>query len=110
MSLDDYRDLLDISDATYEKDKKKLEKIWSITEKQFLNKLKTGKVPEALDYIVPSIVVKRYNRLGYEGVTQHSQSEESIQYNQDDFSDYQSEIDDYLEENSLVRKRKVSFI
>ncbi|EOD83677.1 phage head-tail connector protein [Enterococcus faecalis] len=106
----EYRVLLDISDDTYKKDKEKIIKIWDITEKQLLVKLKTDEIPEKLDYIVPSIVVKRYNRLGFEGMEQHSQSEETISYNLDDFGEFQDEINDYLEEQGLIRKRKVSFL
>ncbi|EKL7554211.1 phage head-tail connector protein [Enterococcus faecalis] len=110
MFLPEYRVLLDISDDTYKKDKEKITKIWDITEKQLLAKLKTDEIPEKLDYIVPSIVVKRYNRLGFEGMEQHSQSEETISYNLDDFGEFQDEINDYLEEQGLIRKRKVSFL
>ncbi|WP_138218592.1 phage head-tail connector protein [Enterococcus faecalis] len=110
MFLSEYRVLLDISDDTYKKDKEKIIKIWDITEKQLLVKLKTDEIPEKLDYIVPSIVVKRYNRLGFEGMEQHSQSEETISYNLDDFGEFQAEINDYLEEQGLIRKRKVSFL
>ena len=110
MTLSDYRVLLDISEDTYEKDKAKIIKIWDITEKQLRVKLKADKIPEKLDYIVPSIVVKRYNRLGFEGMEQHSQSEETISYNLDDFGEFQDEINDYLEEQGLIRKRKVSFL
>ncbi|ERT24197.1 hypothetical protein O996_02644 [Enterococcus faecalis BM4654] len=106
----EYRVLLDISDDTYKKDEEKIIKIWDITEKQLLVKLKTDEIPEKLDYIVPSIVVKRYNRLGFEGMEQHSQSEETISYNLDDFGEFQDEINDYLEEQGLIRKRKVSFL
>ena len=110
MTLSDYRVLLDISEDTYEKDKAKIIKIWDITEKQLRVKLKADKIPEKLDFIVPSIVVKRYNRLGFEGMEQHSQSEETISYNLDDFGEFQDEINDYLEEQGLIRKRKVSFL
>ncbi|EGO2799404.1 phage head-tail connector protein [Enterococcus faecalis] len=110
MFRSEYRVLLDISDDTYKKDKEKIIKIWDITEKQLLVKLKTDEIPEKLDYIVPSIVVKRYNRLGFEGMEQHSQSEETISYNLDDFGEFQDEINDYLEEQGLIRKRKVSFL
>ncbi len=110
MFLSEYRVLLDISDDTYKKDKEKIIKIWDITEKQLLVKLKTDEIPEKLDYIVPSIVVKRYNRLGFEGMEQHSQSEETISYNLDDFGEFQDEINGYLEEQGLIRKRKVSFL
>ncbi|HBC4463668.1 TPA: phage head-tail connector protein [Enterococcus faecalis] len=110
MFCSEYRVLLDISDDTYKKDKEKIIKIWDITEKQLLVKLKTDEIPEKLDYIVPSIVVKRYNRLGFEGMEQHSQSEETISYNLDDFGEFQDEINDYLEEQGLIRKRKVSFL
>ncbi|MGM0336169.1 phage head-tail connector protein [Enterococcus sp. AZ008] len=110
MFRSEYRVLLDISDDTYKKDKEKIIKIWDITEKQLLVKLKTDEIPEKLDYIVPSIVVKRYNRLGFEGMEQHSQSEETISYNLDDFGEFQDEINGYLEEQGLIRKRKVSFL
>lgn len=110
MFRSEYRVLLDISDDTYKKDKEKIIKIWDITEKQLLVKLKTDKIPEKLDYIVPSIVVKRYNRLGFEGMEKHSQSEETISYKLDDFGEFQDEINDYLEEQGLIRKRKVSFL
>ena len=35
---------------------------------------------------------------------------ETISYNLDDFGEFQDEINDYLEEQGLIRKRKVSFL
>ncbi|MBA5254919.1 phage head-tail connector protein [Enterococcus hirae] len=110
MNLNDFRLLLDISEETFNKDKEKIRKIIEMTEKQLLIKLKADEIPDELDYIVSAVVVKRYNRLGFEGMEQHSQSEETISYNLDDFGEFQTEINDYLEEKGLTRKRKVSFL
>ena len=85
-------------------------------EKHLLGKLKLVnksivEVPEELDYIVEEIAIRRYNRIGTEGMRSESVEGHNVTfYDLDqDFVPYQDVIDDYKEDSSDGRGR-VMFI
>ncbi len=53
-------------------------------------------VPEQLGYIVREVAIKRYNRIGSEGVASHTVEGESMSWNEDDFEPYEADINAYL--------------
>ena len=53
-------------------------------------------VPEQLGYIVREVAIKRYNRIGSEGVSSHTVEGESQSWNEDDFEPFEADIDAYL--------------
>ena len=57
-------------------------------------------VPEALRYIIEEVAVKRYNRIGAEGMDSESVDGRSSSYQSNDFDEYLSILDDYYSENS----------
>lgn len=84
--------------------------------KHLLSKLKRvnksiTEVPDELDYIIEEIAIRRYNRIGTEGMRSESVEGHNVTfYDLDqDFVPYQDVIDDYKEDDSLGRG-KVLFI
>lgn len=53
-------------------------------------------VPEQLGYIVREVAIKRYNRIGSEGVASHTVEGESQSWNEDDFEPFEADINAYL--------------
>ena len=53
-------------------------------------------VPEQLGYIVREVAVRRYNRIGSEGVSSHTVEGESMSWNEDDFEPFEADINAYL--------------
>ena len=64
-----------------------------------LGLLPSESVPDALDYIVRGVCIKRYNRLANEGMTAYTQEGESITYNANDFDEYLDDIDKWKDDN-----------
>ena len=108
LSLANVKTLLDIKGS--ERDEQ-LQLIMDMVEKQLLRKLPgETAVPAVLDYIVTEVTIIRFNRLGSEGMTQHSQEGLAITYQTDDFAPYTSDINGYLEPSSQARRGKVRFL
>ncbi|MDN6397677.1 MAG: phage head-tail connector protein [Alkalibacterium sp.] len=66
-------------------------------------------VPEELSFIVLELVIARFNRIGSEGLKQHSVEGESSTYS-DDFSAYDSVIAQYIESQSNSKIGTVKFL
>ena len=56
-------------------------------------------VPYELSYIPLQVEVKRFNRLKNEGMTSFTQEGESITFNDNDFDEFASDIDDWKKNN-----------
>ncbi|EZT61885.1 phage head-tail connector protein [Staphylococcus aureus] len=72
------------------------------TESRLLSKLPFNlkEVPENLSFIVEEVAVKRYNRIGSEGMTTESVEGRTNTFQANDFDEYQSTIDElYPKEN-----------
>jgi len=67
-------------------------------------------IPDALSYIVPEYVIKRYNRVGSEGYKTHTVEGESISFEDDDFSEFEDAIAEWLESQKISAKGKVRFL
>jgi hypothetical protein len=66
-------------------------------------------VPEQLGYIVREVAVRRYNRIGSEGVASHTVEGESMSWNEDDFEPFEADINAYLAANHAGRL-KIQFL
>ncbi|ELC1185833.1 phage head-tail connector protein [Listeria monocytogenes] len=86
--------------------------IKELTEKRLKAMLREETIPPQLDYIVTDVTLKRYNRIGNEGMSSYSQEGLSFSFPDSDFKEYVIEINYHLEmsENSLVKKGKVNFL
>lgn len=101
-TLDNVKLLLSINDNVQDK---LLNRIIDNTEKRLVSllPLETEEVPERLEYIVEEVAVKRFNRVGAEGMTQESVDGRSNTFQANDFDEYMDVIDQYTPRNSDKR-------
>lgn len=96
--------LLDVDDETFEILKPAISQLISLTESELKGLLNSEllvkdeegtKVPQDLNYIVIQVVLKRFVRIGKEGLQGYSQSGQTYTFptNKSDFDEYQSVID-----------------
>lgn len=67
-------------------------------------------VPESLNYVVTEVSVKRFNRIGSEGITSHTVEGESMSFTDDDFTEFAGDIQAYLDSVAAAKKGKVRFL
>lgn len=69
-------------------------------------------IPEELAYITEEIVIRRYNRIGSEGMKSDSAEGHTVTYYdlKDEFVPYQDIIDGYKVEETTVKRGRVMFI
>lgn len=67
-------------------------------------------VPESLGYVVTEVSVKRFNRIGSEGLTSHTVEGESLSFTDDDFAEFADDIQAYLDSVAEAKKGKVRFL
>lgn len=65
--------------------------------------------PESLEYIVVDVSVRRFNRIGSEGMTSHTVEGESISFSDSDFAGFEDDIQAYLDTQSESTRGRVRF-
>ena len=65
-------------------------------------------VPSYFDYIIYEVTLKRFNRIGNEGMQSYSQEGLSMAFPDSDFSEYQDSIDEYRrkDEEAFYKPKK----
>lgn len=109
MSLQDVKTLLGIHDNSRDD---LLNLIIQNAETQLLGRLQVTdvpviEVPPSLQYIIPELVVRRYNRIGSEGMSSESVEGHSVTYQDNDFLPYEFEIDRFL---NTIRRPKTGVV
>ena len=66
--------------------------------------------PDEMDYIILEVSVKRFNRIGSEGMASHTVEGESTNYSDDDFAQYADDIQAFLDTQKDTTRGKVRFI
>lgn len=66
--------------------------------------------PESLDYIILEVTIKRYNRIGSEGLSSHSVEGESLSFSNNDFAEFATDIQSFLGKQKEATRGKVRFI
>ena len=66
--------------------------------------------PADLEYIIVEVAVKRFNRIGSEGLGSHSVEGESMNFTDDDFREFAGEIQAYLDSQKESTRGKVRFL
>lgn len=66
--------------------------------------------PESLEHIIVEVAIIRFNRIGSEGMTNHSVEGESSTFAEDDFSPYLNEIQAFLESQKESARGKLRFL
>ena len=87
-----------------------IKEIIKTTEQRLKNRLGGLDIPEALEFVVLEVSVKRFNRIGSEGFASHSVEGESVSWNEDDFKPYESDILSYLKTLKTNKKGRIRFI
>lgn len=83
----------------------RLEIIERRTKERLTSLLSSEKVPDELDYISYEVTLKRFNRVGNEGMKQYSQEGLSMVFPDSDFDEYKSVIEDWKNQNDEDSKR-----
>ena len=63
-------------------------------------------VPEELSWILSEVVVKRFNRIGSEGMTSEAVEGHSVTFEADDFAEYAGIIDDFYDTSDAPGDRR----
>lgn len=91
----------------------KLEIIERRTKERLGSLLSVSEIPAEFEYISYEVTLKRFNRIGQEGMQSYSQEGLSMVFPDSDFSEYRREIDEFKDqEKGLLgpRKGKVRFL
>ncbi|XTS21212.1 phage head-tail connector protein [Enterococcus faecium] len=83
----------------------KLEVIERRTKECLVSLLNVEEVPKEFDYISYEVTLKRFNRIGQEGMQSYSQEGLSMAFPDSDFDEYTDVIDDWKNRNDLESKR-----
>lgn len=107
--LDDLKTLLGIALTDTDMDEK-LRLIISITTARLKTLIGGIDVPASMDHIIVEVAIKRFNRIGSEGLTSHTVEGESLSYGDDDFAEFNDEIQAYLDTQKKSDRGKVRFL
>ena len=79
-------------------DNPQVEVIYNNIAERLLHRIKDTEIPIELEYIVEEATIRRFNRIGSEGMKSESVEGHSVTYDMSDVLDpYESAINDYLE-------------
>lgn len=90
--LDDVKTILNLTSAEQDQ---KLETILRMTLSRLCALIGQSECPNELEYIAIEVAVRRFNRIGSEGMSSHNVEGESIAFLEDDFSDFRSDLADW---------------
>lgn len=66
--------------------------------------------PEEMEDIMVEVAIKRFNRIGSEGLDSHSVEGESLSFSDRDFDEFSGEIQAWLNAQKESKRGKVRFI
>ena len=66
--------------------------------------------PECLNYIITDVCIRRFNRIGSEGMTSHTVEGESISFSDNDFAGFENDIQAYLDTQKESARGRVRFL
>lgn len=89
---------------------KRLNLILKTTRQQLRAKLGGIDAPESLDYIILEVSIKRFNRIGSEGLSSHTVEGETLSFVDDDFNSFSDDIQTFLNSQKETAKGKVRFL
>lgn len=65
---------------------------------------------ESLDYIIMDVCIRRFNRIGSEGMDSHTVEGESITFSDSDFAGFEDDIQAFLATQQESKKGRVRFL
>lgn len=66
--------------------------------------------PESLEYIITEVTIRRFNRIGSEGMASHTVEGESISFAASDFDGFEDDIQAYLDTQKESARGRVRFL
>lgn len=107
-TLDDVKKRIGLKD---DKQDDQLLEIIKSCESQLLSMLpiEVEQIPDRFSYMIKEVAVKRYNRIGAEGMTSESVDGRSNSYELNDFKEYEDIIDNFFNARIRTQKGKVKF-
>jgi len=87
-----------------------LKAILNLTQARLLVLLGVQTVPEELSYILVEVAIKRFNRIGSEGVASHSIEGESMTFTDDDFAPFEDDMQAWRSKQHDQKKGRVRFL
>ena len=87
--LDQVKTLLGLSDDSQDA---LLMSVIELTSARLASLLGTDSVPKEMNYIAVEASVRRFNRIGSEGMSSHNVEGESVSYRDNDFADFMDDI------------------
>ena len=88
-------------------DNPQVEVIYNNIAERLLHRIKDTEIPVELEYIVDEATIRRFNRIGSEGMKSESVEGHSVTYiDEDELAPYESAIVAYLEEQEPEPPRK----
>ena len=66
--------------------------------------------PESLEYIIREVSIRRYNRIGSEGMASHAIEGESITFTDSDFAGFEDDIQAFLDTQKESTRGRVRFL
>ena len=66
--------------------------------------------PESLDYIIVDVAIRRFNRIGSEGMESHTVEGESVTFSDSDFAGFEDDIQAFLDTQKESARGRVRFI
>ncbi|WP_305153530.1 phage head-tail connector protein [uncultured Dubosiella sp.] len=87
-----------------------LKAILNLTQARLLVLLGAQTVPEELSYILVEVAIKRFNRIGSEGVASHSIEGESMTFTDDDFAPFEDDMQAWRSKQHDQKKGRVRFL
>lgn len=66
--------------------------------------------PESLEYIIREVSIRRFNRIGSEGMASHTIEGESITFTDSDFAGFEDDIQAYLDTQKESTRGRVRFL
>ena len=66
--------------------------------------------PENLDYIITEVAIRRFNRIGSEGMESHTVEGESISFSDSDFAGFEDDIQAFLDTQKESARGRVRFL
>lgn len=107
--LNDLKMLLGIADDDTELDAK-LMLILSLVTARLKNLLGNIDPPESMRYIITEVAVKRFNKIGSEGLSSHSHEGESLSFTDDDFKEFSEDIQAFLDAQKEGTRGRLRFL
>ena len=66
--------------------------------------------PDSLEYIIVDVAIRRFNRIGSEGMESHTIEGESITFSDSDFAGFEDDIQAFLDTQKESARGRVRFL